>query len=144
MCTFKRSRYFRKASRAEQVRDQLLHTALDYHVEIIAYVLMPDHLHALITGLTDAADNRKCADAFRRTSSFHFNRVFASTLWQEGYFDRALRNEEATLDVVKYIVLNPVRAGLCARAIDYPYMGSSRYKIAELVTATEWSPLTLG
>ena len=63
-----------------------------------------------------------------------------STLWQEGYFDRALRDQEATLDVVSYIVLNPVRAGLCARAADYPYLGSSRYNMAELMTATEWRP----
>jgi hypothetical protein len=31
----------------------------------------------------------------------------------KGYFDRVLRDEEATLDVVSYIVLNPVKAGLC-------------------------------
>src|SRR5438105_2118712 len=140
MCTFERNDYFRDALRAEQVRRQLLQTAVNHDVELIAYCLMPDHVHALIAGLTDGADNRKCADVFRQISSFHFDRAFASTLWQEGYFDRALRDEEATLDVVSYIVLNPVRAGLCARAADYPYLGSSRYNMAELMTATEWRP----
>ena len=143
MCTFERNEYFRDDSRAEEVRDHLLQTASNYDVELIAYCLMPDHLHALLTGSTDGADSRKCADVFRRKSAFHFDRRFASTLWQEGYFDRALRADEDTLNVVAYIVLNPVRAGLCERAIDYPYLGSSRYSIAELVTATEWVPRTL-
>ncbi|HKB11108.1 MAG TPA: transposase [Vicinamibacterales bacterium] len=144
MCTFERNQYFRDAARAEQVRSQLLQTALDYGVDVIAYCLMWDHVHALFTGLTESADNRMCADRFRQISSFHFGRSFASTLWQEGYYDRALRDEESTLDVVAYIVLNPVRAGLCARAIDYPYVGSSRYSVAELVTATEWRPHDAG
>jgi putative transposase len=139
MCTFERNDYFRDARRAEQVRDQFLQTAADHDVELIAYVLMPDHMHALTTGLTDGADNRRCADRFRQVSAFHFKRAYASTLWQEGYDDRVLRNEEATLSVVAYILLNPVRARLVSRPVDYPYLGSSRYTVAELVTATEWT-----
>ncbi|HJZ74980.1 MAG TPA: transposase [Vicinamibacterales bacterium] len=140
MCTFERNAYFSESARAEQVRRQLLQTACDYDVEFIAYVLMPDHVHALTSGLTDGADNRKWADRFRQISAFHFGRAYESTLWQEGYFDRVLRDDEATLDVVRYIVLNPVRAGLGPRAIDYLYLGSSRYDIAELLTATDWRP----
>jgi putative transposase len=140
MCAFERNDYFRNPARAVQVCTQLLHTASDCDVEVVAYCLMPDHLHALFTGLNEAADNRKCADRFRQLSSFHFERTFVSTLWQEGYFDRTLRDDESTLDVVAYIVFNPVRAGLCGQAIDYPYSGSSRYSLAELVTASAWRP----
>ena len=139
MCTFERNEYFRDARRAEQVRDQLLRTAIDFDVEIIAYVLMPDHVHILTAGLTDGADNRACAERFRQQSAFHFKRAFASTLWQEGYNDRVLRDEEATPDVVQYIVFNPVRAGLASRPVDYPYLGSSRYDVSDLVTAAEWT-----
>jgi hypothetical protein len=48
------------------------------------------------------------------------------------------------LDVVSYIVLNPVKAGLCADASAYPLLGSSRYEVSELLTATEWDPVTRG
>ena len=55
--------------------------------------------------------------------------------------DTSVGGKDATLDVVKYIVLNPVRAGLCASAIEYPYLGSSGYDLSQLVTAADWTPL---
>ena len=145
MCTDKRKKYFSDAVIAESVRTQLLSTAARWDVEIVAYCFMPDHLHLLVEGKSEGADSRKYADAFRRTSGFHFRRQRARRrLWQEGYFDRVLREEEATLDVVSYIVLNPVKAGLCADAGAYPFSGSSRCELSELVTATEWNPRSLG
>jgi hypothetical protein len=46
-----------------------------------------------------------------------------------------LRREEATADVIRYIVENPVRAGLCTDAGEYPFTGSSRLKAAELIAS---------
>jgi hypothetical protein len=54
-------------------------------------------------------------------------------LWQEGYFDRFLRSDEASLDVVRYLVDNPIKAGLCVDVRTYPYLGSSRYTLDELI-----------
>ncbi len=113
-------------------------------VEVVAYCFMPDHLHLLVEGKSDRADCRTYADAFRRTSGFHFKRERKSRLWQEGYFDRVLREDEATLAVVSHIVLNPTKAGLCADAGAYTFSGSSRYELSELLTATQWNPRSLG
>jgi hypothetical protein len=77
-------------------------------------------------------------------SGFHFKRSRSRRLWQEGYFDHVLRAEEATIAVVRYIVLNPVRAGLCTDAKTYPLHGSSCYTLSELLTATDWYPPSLG
>jgi hypothetical protein len=41
-------------------------------------------------------------------------------VWQPGYFDRALRAEEDVREVARYIVANPLRAGLCRQIGDYP------------------------
>jgi REP element-mobilizing transposase RayT len=41
-------------------------------------------------------------------------------IWQEGYYDHALRSEESLPDVARYIVMNPVRAGLVKSIRDYP------------------------
>jgi hypothetical protein len=46
-----------------------------------------------------------------------------------------LRIEERALTVARYIVASPVRAGLVARVEDYPFFGSSRYSIEELVSS---------
>jgi hypothetical protein len=54
-------------------------------------------------------------------------------LWQEGYYDRVLRSSDATLEIARYIVANPVRARLCVDAMRYPYSGSSKYTLIEIV-----------
>jgi putative transposase len=144
MCTYARQKHFSDTAIGEAVRTQLLSTAARWDVEIVAYCFMPDHLYLLVEGTSERADCRKYADTFRRTSGFQFRQERESRLWQEGYFDRVLRDEDATLDVVSYIVLNPVKAGLCTDARSYLLSGSSRDELSELLTATEWNPRSLG
>ena len=80
------------------------------------------------------------AEVFRQVSGFYFRADRETRLWQEGYYDHILRDEDATIAVARYIVLNPVRAGLCADASTYPLTGSTRYELAQLLTAAEWYP----
>jgi hypothetical protein len=61
-------------------------------------------------------------------------------LWQEGYFERVLREEDTTLDVIAYILQNPVRAGLVGDPGAYPFSGSSLAGIGELLDAVAWRP----
>ncbi|MNN88845.1 hypothetical protein D3C81_2065800 [compost metagenome] len=42
------------------------------------------------------------------------------TLWQKGFHDRALRREEDLVRVARYVVANPLRAGLVEKLGDYP------------------------
>jgi hypothetical protein len=55
-------------------------------------------------------------------------------LWQEGYYERVLRNDEDTKAVTKYILENPVRPELVTIALDYLFSGSDRWSRAELLT----------
>jgi len=101
---------------------------------------MPDHLHYLAEGLTEGAKVDRFASLFRQRSGYVHRKRRRARLWQEGYFDRHLRDDDATLDVVSYIVGNPVRAGLCRSAAEYPYTGASRYRIEDLVDHAQWKP----
>jgi len=47
----------------------------------------------------------------------------ASTIWQRGFFDHFLRNEESYGQKWNYVRENPVRAGLIQRFEDWPYAG---------------------
>jgi hypothetical protein len=76
---------------------------------------------------------------FRQRSGYTFRTYHRVRLWQEGYYDRVLRKEEDTFEVVSYILGNPVRAGLTDRPIP-PYVGSSRYSIESLMTDVQWRP----
>lgn len=137
MCTFQRRKYFERQVIVDAVRDQLLRTAAAYDVAIPAYCFMPDHLHALLEGSSPTANLQKCAQMFRQRSGHHHRSTSdGERLWQEGYYDRVLRSDDASIDVARYIVANPVRAGLRADVRSFPYVGSTRYTIDELTAST--------
>jgi putative transposase len=46
------------------------------------------------------------------------------TVWDVGFHDRAVRQDDDLVDMARYLVLNPVRAGLVRRVRDYPYWGA--------------------
>jgi REP element-mobilizing transposase RayT len=86
---------------------------------ITLFVLLPDHLHALLTFPINEAMSR-VVGGWKR---FHArkNRV----IWQEGYFDHRLRDDERGQQLsikMDYIRQNPVIAGLCAKAGDWRWI----------------------
>ena len=109
-------------------------------VEILAYCFMPDHVHYLAEGLRENANLHNHARRFRQRTGYAFRRQQAGYLWQDGYFDRHLRNEDATFDVIRYIVANPVRAGLCSSPEQYAFSGAAHYALNELGGFVQWRP----
>lgn len=89
-------------------------------VSSLAWVVMPDHLHWLVQ-LGDIALDRLMKEVKAR-SALTINRARGGTgpLWQEGFHDRALRQEEDIQVVARYVLANPLRAGLVERLGDYP------------------------
>ncbi|WP_444758182.1 REP-associated tyrosine transposase [Pseudomonas sp. A014] len=87
----------------------------------LAWVLMPDHLHWLIElrGVTLGSLMRR----FKSRSSLALHKAGVSQypVWQPGYHDRALRREESLQSAARYIVANPLRAGLVDHVGDYPH-----------------------
>jgi REP element-mobilizing transposase RayT len=86
---------------------------------ITLFLLMPDHLHAILSFTHDQA----MSEVIRDWKRFHAraNHIF----WQEGYFDHRLRADERGMQLsakLDYIRRNPVAAGLCARAEDWPWV----------------------
>jgi putative transposase len=90
-------------------------------IESLAWVLMPDHLHWLLivneTHLSEIVRIFKGKSSFDLKKSFHLNGVF----WQRGFYDHALRKEEDLRAAARYIVANPLRAGLVDSIADYPH-----------------------
>jgi putative transposase len=142
MCTFERYEYFVDRDIVNAVHAELLRSAAARACEITAYCYMPDHLHLLTTGTSHSTNALHLTTAFRQRSGFWFKSQYDQRLWQDGYFDRILRDEDATADVVSFIVANPVRAGLCARCADYPFSGSGSYRLEDLAEAVQWRPRT--
>ncbi|CAI8828991.1 REP-associated tyrosine transposase [Pseudomonas sp. IT-P218] len=86
----------------------------------LAWVVMPDHFHWLIE-----LRQGSLGGLVQRTKSLTTKAVKQSTgrttsLWQRGFHDRALRREEDLVKMARYVVANPLRAGLVEKLGDYP------------------------
>jgi len=101
---------------------------------ILAYCYMPDHLHLLVKGTTVRADLRRFAQIARQRAAVRHSARTGSVLWQSGYHDRVLRDDEATGAAIRYLLNNPVRAGLVSDAAHYPFAGSEVHSLDELMT----------
>lgn len=101
---------------------------------------MPDHLHLLIEATSERADLVAFAAEAKQRTAYRYRRRHAQVLWQKGYYEQVLRDDEATLTVARYILANPVRAGLVEEPGDYPFAGSfvfNRLQLEELWQSAE-------
>jgi len=79
---------------------------------------MPDHVHLLIEGTSEASDLPQFVVRWKQKTGYERRRTMGDRLWQGGFYDHVLREEEDRLVVVKYILENPVRAGLIESLFD--------------------------
>jgi len=117
-------------SLAHRCIEHLRRTAERLGFRILAFSLMPDHLHALVLGRHDAADLIRFVQRFKQVTAFDFKRESGLRLWQQSFYDRALRVEEDLADVAAYILNNPLRSGLADDSNDYP-LSSGEYVEAD-------------
>ena len=139
-CAFARRRHFTTAERVDVVRSQILRAAKEDDVAIIADCYMPDHVHMLAEGLATWSDCRRFITRAKQFSGYHFRSAFGERLWQRYGYERVLRRDETTVATARYILENPVRAGLAANVTDYPFSGSSVYTIDQIMEATQLMP----
>ena len=89
-------------------------------VHSIAWVVMPDHCHWLVELRRKTLGELMCRIKSRSSVAVNRAAQSASRLWQKGYHDRALRQEDDLKAAARYIIKNPIRAQLTARIGDYP------------------------
>ena len=89
-----------------------------------AYVLMPDHLHWLVT--LRGKELAALVGQFQSLSARAVNRKLGGRghLWQAGFHDRAIRRDESLIQTARDIVANPLRAKLVEKINDYPHWDS--------------------
>jgi REP element-mobilizing transposase RayT len=94
----------------------------EFNVALGRYVIMPDHLHFFIRG-DQTFVLGDWIKGLKRTMSEAFPTEQPPSLWQPGFFDHLLRNDESYAQKWDYVRENPVRAGLVKLAYDWPYQG---------------------
>ncbi len=118
-----RKRNLAQRQLAESCIEVLRFCSQRHRFSVLAYCFMPDHVHLLVEG-SDRSDLPRFIKDFKQRTGFAYRRVSPEPLWQKSYYDHVLRSEEDTREVARYIINNPVRAGIVASAADYPHSGS--------------------
>ncbi len=86
------------------------------HSCTLAFVIMPDHFHWLFK-LNEVVSLNGLMQSVK-SSSAH---AIGVAIWQKSYHDHAVRKEEDIHAIARYIVANPVRAGLVKSVGHYPH-----------------------
>lgn len=81
-----------------------------------AWVIMPNHVHVLITP-NEGYSLAEITHSWKSVTAKQINVLLGKTgtLWQRESFERAIRNEIHFRDSIYYIEYNPVKAGLCVK-----------------------------
>lgn len=113
---------FCKREYAEVLRSCLFDFCDEMKYSVYAWVVMPDHLHAVIRLKGDKTIsqvmNRVKGVASRKINLL---RRHEGSLWQEGFHDEVIRNEKQMNATIDYIHCNPIRAGLVENPDDYEF-----------------------
>jgi putative transposase len=142
-----------------EIAELMVETLLGYRDRGVyllhAFVIMPDHIHLLLTPNTTTS-LEKAVQFIKGGSSHRIGKLRGSKseIWQVGFHDWTVRDGGDWNAKAEYIHLNPVRARLVERAEDWPYSSASgrfqlddapeRFKLSSGAKAQEVAALTLG
>ena len=90
--------------------------------QLLAWVLMPDHWHGLLA-IDGSLPLSTIIQRAKGRSAHGFNLFFQrrGSVWRDGYHDRALRSDDDFRAAARYLIANPLRAGLVKSVSDYPF-----------------------
>jgi putative transposase len=92
-----------------------------WNVGVWAYCLMPNHVHLVLVPSSRESLSRAVGELHQKyTRAVNKREGWTGCLWQGRYFSFPM-DEEYLLRAVRYVLLNPVRAGLVEKAADWPY-----------------------
>jgi putative transposase len=121
----------RRIFQVREIAEILVRTLFDYREQeaylLHEFVLMPDHLHLLLTP-GRATSLEKAMQLVKGGSShrIHRERNHRMEIWQQGFYDWTIRDAHDWETKVHYIRMNPVRAKLVQVPEDWPYSSASR------------------
>ena len=114
--TFERQPVFLDLRSARVLISALREAQARSEAATLAFVVMPDHMHWLLQ-LGEDASLSAVVGAVKAVTAHGLGK----RIWQSGFHDHALRQEEDLAKLARYIVANPLRAGLVQRVGDYSH-----------------------
>jgi putative transposase len=107
---------------------------------IYGYVVMPEHVHLLLS----EPQHKALADALKSLKQGVSRRLIGNVehFWQKRYYDFNIRNEQQFKEKLRYIHRNPVKRGLCERPEDWEWSSFLHYATGQegrVVIESEWT-----
>ena len=120
-CTRNREPLFASLALGRRVVQALMCEESRGNVSTLAFVVMPDHLHWLVRLETDI-ELSASVRVVKSNSARNISRLVRCKrkIWQRGFYDRAVRKDEDLLGIARYILANPLRAGIAGSVRNYP------------------------
>ena len=109
LCTRDRREGLTRPEIATALRSELSSCEYDRHCRVSAGVIMPDHLHLLVE-LTGALGLSRVVARVKAKTRTVLNAVMIE--WQSNFYEHRMRPDDPKAAVLRYIMLNPFRAGL--------------------------------
>src|SRR5437764_13626170 len=117
--TWERRALFRNERWAKLLIDALYHYRGSAYL-LHEFVIMPDHIHVLLTPLTSL---EKAVQFIKGGFSYRAKKELGSNMevWQKGFSDHRIRDANDYALHVSYVRQNPVKEGFCEKPEEFPY-----------------------
>ena len=95
--------------------------------EVVAAVVLPDHLHAVIATRDTNGNYPRLWQDIKKGFTRRVQTPGTLSPWQARYWEHTLRDEDDLRQHVDYVHINPLKHGLVARVRDWPHSSFHRY-----------------
>jgi len=109
--THQRRALFQRTANGQLLQEKLFHYRDQGRYQLHGFVIMPDHLHLLITPATNQT-LAICMMCIKGGFSHAVKKQFTGEVWQAGFHEHRIRSEEDFQNQLNYIAANPERRGL--------------------------------
>ncbi|WAJ69362.1 REP-associated tyrosine transposase [Catenovulum adriaticum] len=122
LCCYQRQKIFQNFDNGCVATKALMAFEQKGLVKNVCYMVMPDHLHWLFQ-LQGSVELSSLVKQYKSFTAVKLNQsgVTHTKIWQSNYYDHQIRQESDLVAQARYIVANPLRAGLVNRVEEYPF-----------------------
>ena len=134
--------YFDCISRRECLEEELEQTRKRYAFTVSGYVVMPEHVHMLISEL-ERGNLAAALQVLKQTTARRLKSQNMEAFWQARYYDFNVFTEEKRVEKLRYMHRNPVQRGLVQKPEDWPWSSFRHYAtglVGKVEIRSKWMP----
>lgn len=133
LCIKNKEKLFISKDIVDKFNEILMEVAAVFRLRNWVYVYMPEHLRIVLEGTDKNSNLWKAVKLFKQKTGYWLSKNRVPYCWQKDFYDYIHRKNDDLKKHIKYILENPVRAGLVQKWEDYPFKGSLDYELENII-----------